>query len=241
MIVVRARLAQRLGDRLLVVALFALALVLIWWRGPDWGSVLDAFRLVVWSWIVLAFLLNVVSTLFRALSWRLTIGQALPEQHQPRLDPRPLRVRRRALRERGAARPARRARPGRDAAPPPPGRAARDERHPRRDRDRPPALRPRSGDDPRHLGAADRRGPALGGRRDSHRRGRRVRALHRRLARARGATTARWSARAWARAAAARHGARQGLSVLKAPVPLAGAILLQCLGWLMQLLAVWAR
>ena len=34
--------------------------------------------------------------------------------------------------------------------------------------------------------------------------------------------------------------ARQGLSALKAPVPLAGAILLQCLGWLMQLLAVWA-
>ena len=34
--------------------------------------------------------------------------------------------------------------------------------------------------------------------------------------------------------------ARQGLSVLKAPVPLAGAILFQCLGWLLQLLAVYA-
>ena len=34
--------------------------------------------------------------------------------------------------------------------------------------------------------------------------------------------------------------ARQGLSVLKAPAPLAGAILLQCLGWLLQLLAVYA-
>jgi uncharacterized membrane protein YbhN (UPF0104 family) len=62
-----------------------LAFVVIWWRGPDWGQVWDAFRFVVWSWIVLAFLLNVVSTLFRALSWRLTIGQALPPQHQPRL------------------------------------------------------------------------------------------------------------------------------------------------------------
>ena len=39
----------------------------------------------IWSWIVLALLLNVVSTLFRALSWRLTIGQALPPEHQPRL------------------------------------------------------------------------------------------------------------------------------------------------------------
>jgi uncharacterized membrane protein YbhN (UPF0104 family) len=34
--------------------------------------------------------------------------------------------------------------------------------------------------------------------------------------------------------------ARQGLSVLKAPAPLAAAILLQCLGWLLQLLAVFA-
>ena len=72
--------------------------------GPDWGSVFDAFRFVIWSWIVLAFLLNVVSTLFRALSWRLTIGQALPPEHQPRLDPRPLVVRRRPARECGRAR-----------------------------------------------------------------------------------------------------------------------------------------
>jgi uncharacterized protein (TIRG00374 family) len=70
-----------------VVALvaFVVAATLLWWRGPEWGSVLDAFKLVVWSWIVLAFLLNVVSTLFRALSWRLTVGQALPREHQPKL------------------------------------------------------------------------------------------------------------------------------------------------------------
>ena len=34
---------------------------------------------------MLAFVLNVASTLFRALSWSLTISQALPPQHQPRL------------------------------------------------------------------------------------------------------------------------------------------------------------
>lgn len=62
-----------------------LAFVVIWWRGPDWREVWEAFRFVVWSWIVLAFVLNVVSTLFRALSWRLTIRQALPPEHQPRL------------------------------------------------------------------------------------------------------------------------------------------------------------
>ena len=78
----------RSGWTQLAVALVALVLAfaVIWWRGPEWGSVLEAFRLVIWSWIVLAFLLNVVSTLFRALSWRLTIRQALPDEHQPRLD-----------------------------------------------------------------------------------------------------------------------------------------------------------
>ena len=34
--------------------------------------------------------------------------------------------------------------------------------------------------------------------------------------------------------------ARQGLAVLRRPVPALGAILFQCVGWLMQLLAVWA-
>lgn len=64
---------------------FVVAATLLWWRGPEWGSVFDAFKFVIWSWIVLAFLLNVVSTLFRALSWRLTVGQALPREHQPKL------------------------------------------------------------------------------------------------------------------------------------------------------------
>ena len=67
-----------------VVLLVLLALTVLWWRGPDWGAVWDAFRFVVWSWIVLAFALNVVSTLFRALSWRMTISQALPAEHQPK-------------------------------------------------------------------------------------------------------------------------------------------------------------
>ncbi len=62
-----------------------LALVVFWLQGPDWGAVWGAFRFVVWSWIVLALLLNVASTLFRALSWSLTIGQALPERHHPKL------------------------------------------------------------------------------------------------------------------------------------------------------------
>ncbi|HUF00898.1 MAG TPA: lysylphosphatidylglycerol synthase transmembrane domain-containing protein [Gaiellaceae bacterium] len=69
----------------IALAALVLALVVIWWRGPDWESVFDAFKVVIWSWIVLAFLLNIVSTLFRALSWRLTVGQALPPEHQPKV------------------------------------------------------------------------------------------------------------------------------------------------------------
>ncbi|MGH3132622.1 MAG: lysylphosphatidylglycerol synthase transmembrane domain-containing protein [Gaiellaceae bacterium] len=62
-----------------------LAFLVLWWRGPDWADVWGAFRFVVWSWIVLALLLNVASTLFRALSWSLTISQALPVHQHPRL------------------------------------------------------------------------------------------------------------------------------------------------------------
>jgi uncharacterized protein (TIRG00374 family) len=69
----------------LILLMVSLALVVFWLQGPDWGAVWDAFRFVVWSWIVLALLLNVASTLFRALSWSMTIGQALPERHHPRL------------------------------------------------------------------------------------------------------------------------------------------------------------
>jgi uncharacterized protein (TIRG00374 family) len=69
----------------MLLLLVALALVVFWWQGPDWGAVWGAFRFVIWSWIVLALLLNVASTFFRALSWSLTIGQALPEKHHPRL------------------------------------------------------------------------------------------------------------------------------------------------------------
>jgi uncharacterized protein (TIRG00374 family) len=68
-----------------LVVLVLVALTVLWWRGPDWGAVWDAFHIVVWSWIILALALNVLSTLFRALSWRLTIGQALPPEHQPKL------------------------------------------------------------------------------------------------------------------------------------------------------------
>jgi uncharacterized membrane protein YbhN (UPF0104 family) len=221
------------------VLLFALALVLIWWRGPEWSSVVDAFRSVVWSWIVVAFVLNVISTLFRALSWRLTIGQALPEEHHPRL----LHV----LSAFGVGLFANAALPGRlgELA-----RVATLRRH--------------------LPGAPPGTSAALVGTVIAHRLFDLVPATIVVVWVLATAEVPHWAVVAILIAACAgfalftiawlgarRHHrgmvlesmggfrrllvmARQGLSVLKAPIPLAGAILLQCLGWLMQLFAVWA-
>lgn len=219
--------------------LVLLALTLVWWRGPDWESVFDAFRFVIWSWIVLALLLNVVSTLFRALSWRLTIGQALPPQHHPRL----IHV----FSSFGVGLFANAALPGRL------GELARVA-----------TLRRHLPDAPRGTTAT------LVGTVFAHRLFDLVPATILVIWVLLAAEVPHWAVVtllsavmvgfalftvAWLGArrhhrpvvsegkGSARHllvMARQGLSVLKAPVPLAGAIVFQCLGWLLQLLAVYA-
>jgi uncharacterized protein (TIRG00374 family) len=68
---------------LLVLALLAAALLAIWWRGPDWDDVYHAFDFVRWRWIVAGLALNLLSVLARAVSWHLTIGQALPDPRPP--------------------------------------------------------------------------------------------------------------------------------------------------------------
>jgi uncharacterized protein (TIRG00374 family) len=69
----------------LVVPFLAAVVVLLWWRGPDWNVVYHAFDLVNWAWIAFALGLNLVSVLLRSLAWRLTIDQALDPPH-PRFD-----------------------------------------------------------------------------------------------------------------------------------------------------------
>lgn len=219
--------------------LVALALVVFWWRGPDWDRVFDAFRFVVWSWIVLALLLNVISTLFRALSWSLTIGQALAPEHHPRL----IHV----FSAFGVGLLANAVVPGRL------GELARVATLRRHLPDRPPGT-----------------SAALVGTVFAHRLFDLVPATILVIWVLFTAEVPHWAVVALGIAAlvgfalftvawlgARRHHrpvvregvgtfrhvlgmARQGLSVLKAPVPLAGAILFQCLGWLMQLLAVYA-
>jgi len=58
---------------------------LLRWRGPDWGIVYHAFDLVSWAWITFALGLNLASVLARSLAWRLTIDQAL-DPPRPRFD-----------------------------------------------------------------------------------------------------------------------------------------------------------
>jgi len=62
---------------LFVLASLVGALLAIWWRGPEWDTVYHAFDFVSWRWVVVGVLLNLLSVLARALSWNLTIHQAL--------------------------------------------------------------------------------------------------------------------------------------------------------------------
>jgi len=63
---------------LFVLPVAAGVVALLWWRGPDWGAVGDAFTIVRWDWVAVAIGLNLVSVLARALAWRTVIRQAIP-------------------------------------------------------------------------------------------------------------------------------------------------------------------
>ena len=63
------------------ILLLGVAISLIWWRGPDWAAVRDAFTVVRWPWVAAAIGLNFVSVLVRSLAWNTTIKQAMPEPY----------------------------------------------------------------------------------------------------------------------------------------------------------------
>ena len=68
--------------RMAIVVLAAAGVVaLLWWRGPAWHGVLDAFQAVEWHWVAAAVGLNLLSVLVRALAWRTVIVQAMPPPH----------------------------------------------------------------------------------------------------------------------------------------------------------------
>jgi len=72
--------------RMVAVVVAAAGLVaLVWWRGPDWGSVWHAFDAVKWYWVVVAIGLNLLSVVARALAWNTVIKQAIEPPH-PRFE-----------------------------------------------------------------------------------------------------------------------------------------------------------
>src|SRR2546421_10965624 len=58
-----------------------LVAVLLWWRGPSWTAIGDAFTQVRWQWVAVAVGLNLASVVGRAIAWRTVIRQAMPAPH----------------------------------------------------------------------------------------------------------------------------------------------------------------
>jgi uncharacterized membrane protein YbhN (UPF0104 family) len=52
------------------------AVALLWWRGPAWSAIADAFTAVQWEWVAASVGLNLLSVLLRAVAWRTVIVQA---------------------------------------------------------------------------------------------------------------------------------------------------------------------
>ena len=64
--------------RVAIVVLAAGGVVaLLWWRGPAWSGIVDAFTAVEWHWVAAAVGLNLLSVLLRAVAWRTVIVQAI--------------------------------------------------------------------------------------------------------------------------------------------------------------------
>jgi uncharacterized membrane protein YbhN (UPF0104 family) len=64
-----------------VVAAMAAAGAAVYFGGPDWSDVGDAFRAVEWEWLVVAIGLNLASVVARALAWATVIDEAVPPPH----------------------------------------------------------------------------------------------------------------------------------------------------------------
>ncbi len=65
----------------LAVVLAGLAGVtaLLWFRGPNWRAVGDAFTAVVWEWVAVAIGLNLLSVVARSFAWTQVIDAAIPK------------------------------------------------------------------------------------------------------------------------------------------------------------------
>ena len=62
----RALREPRAWRAALVLPFMGLAGAMLWWRGPDWNQVGDAFSAVRWEWVVAAVGFNLLSVVARA-------------------------------------------------------------------------------------------------------------------------------------------------------------------------------
>jgi uncharacterized protein (TIRG00374 family) len=63
---------------LVVLPVAGLVVFLLWWRGPNWSIVGNAFTAVRWEWVIAAIGLNLLSVVARAVAWDTVIRQAMP-------------------------------------------------------------------------------------------------------------------------------------------------------------------
>jgi uncharacterized protein (TIRG00374 family) len=59
------------------VLFFGVSVALVVWHGPDWTAVHDAFTAVSWPWVAVAIGLNLLSVVARSISWDTCIEQSL--------------------------------------------------------------------------------------------------------------------------------------------------------------------
>src|ERR671934_1312797 len=70
--------AARVG---LVIPVAAGVGALLYWHGPNWHAVGNAFTAVVWEWVAIAIGFNLLSVVVRALAWQRVINAAMPPPH----------------------------------------------------------------------------------------------------------------------------------------------------------------
>src|SRR5436305_1948762 len=76
------RLPRSNATRFAITIIFmGLVAVLLWWRGPSFSAIGDAFTKVRWEWVAVAVGLNLASVVARAIAWRTVIRQAMPPPH----------------------------------------------------------------------------------------------------------------------------------------------------------------
>jgi uncharacterized membrane protein YbhN (UPF0104 family) len=62
-----------------VLAGLAAVVALLWFHGPDWHSVGNAFTKVRWEWVAIAIGFNLLSVVARAFAWTQVIDAAIPK------------------------------------------------------------------------------------------------------------------------------------------------------------------